>query len=188
MSWPLRDPTRRTASKRSGRLRFQNRVLLPALVAAGPAWLLVAVLLWYSDERRRAALDAVRVRERVLSDRARGHAPARRTAAALAREHARSAARGRLLDAGPQHRSRGLDGRGHGRGELARPNAARPAARGARGRRAASEGDRGRRYRGVRVRLAPATAARESTRRGVARRNAEELRGRTRGASSDSSG
>ena len=36
-------------SKRS-RLRYQNRVLLPALVAAGPAWLLVAVLLWYSDE------------------------------------------------------------------------------------------------------------------------------------------
>jgi nitrogen fixation/metabolism regulation signal transduction histidine kinase len=36
-------------NKRS-RLRYQNRVLLPALVAAGPAWLLVAVLLWQSDE------------------------------------------------------------------------------------------------------------------------------------------
>ena len=35
-------------NKRS-RLRYQNRVLLPALVAAGPAWLLVAVLLWQSD-------------------------------------------------------------------------------------------------------------------------------------------
>jgi nitrogen fixation/metabolism regulation signal transduction histidine kinase len=35
-------------TKRS-RWRFQNRVLLPALVAAGPAWLLVAVLLWRLD-------------------------------------------------------------------------------------------------------------------------------------------
>ena len=31
------------------RWRFQNRVLLPALVAAGPAWLLVAVLLYELD-------------------------------------------------------------------------------------------------------------------------------------------
>jgi two-component system, NtrC family, nitrogen regulation sensor histidine kinase NtrY len=36
-------------TKRS-RLRHQNRVLLPALVAAGPAWVLIAVLLWRSDE------------------------------------------------------------------------------------------------------------------------------------------
>ena len=35
-------------NKRS-RWRFQNRVLLPALAAAGPAWLLVAVLLWQLD-------------------------------------------------------------------------------------------------------------------------------------------
>jgi len=35
-------------NKRS-RWRFQNRVLLPAVVAAGPAWLLVAALLWQLD-------------------------------------------------------------------------------------------------------------------------------------------
>ena len=34
---------------RRSRWRFQNRVLLPALVAAGPAWLLVGVLLWQLD-------------------------------------------------------------------------------------------------------------------------------------------
>ncbi len=150
-------------TKRS-RLRFQNRVLLPALVAAGPAWLLVAVLLWQSDEPvgLRWTLFAfvsvffligiAAVRQRVDP------------AAALAREHARSAARGRLLDARPEHRSLRLDGRGHGRGQLARPHAARPAPRGARGRRAAAKSDRGRRHRGVRIRLAPAAAARESSR------------------------
>ena len=119
----------------------------------------------------RIALDPVRLRERVLSHRNRGRTAARRPAAALAREHARSAARGRLLDARPEHRSRGLDGRGHGGGELARAHTPGPAARGARGRRAAAESHRRRRHRGVRVRFSAASEALESSRRGVARRD-----------------